>query len=175
MKIREFDWSRGLASLRSLLVELQDYEHGLDSRKPTGEESTDAYLDFALEQCREYAGRILVAESDEAGPDRRRVVRVGLVIVWTRYRSGEPNDIAGEQAYIPDVVVAASHRGRGIGRALLRAAESLARESGADRLGIGVLASNTAAKSLYLAEGFAESEISLEKRLDAQDAPTEPA
>ena len=61
MEIREFDSARDLAAVRSCFVELQDYECGLDPRKPSGEESTDAYLDWTFRHCREYAGRILVA------------------------------------------------------------------------------------------------------------------
>jgi ribosomal protein S18 acetylase RimI-like enzyme len=158
VEIRDFDSSRDLPAVRSCLVELQDHERQLDPRMPTGEESTDAYLDWMFRYCREYDGRLLVAESDSEV--------VGMVMVWTRYHSGEPNEVPGEHAYVPDLVVAASHRGRGTGRALLRAAESLARETGADRLGLSVLAGNTGARSLYAAEGFTEIEVTLEKRLD---------
>lgn len=163
-EIREFDSSKDLPAVRSCLVELQDFEQGLDPRRPSGEQSADAYLDWMFRHCREYDGRILVAESEGEV--------VGVVVVWTRYHSSDPIDIPGEHAYVPDLVVSASHRGRGIGRALLRAAESLAREAGAERLCISVIADNTGAKSLYTAEGFAETDSSLEKRLSQKNAAT---
>ena len=167
VEIREFESSRDLPAVRSCLVELQDFERNLDRRLPSGEQSADAYLDWMFRHCREYDGRILVAESDGEV--------VGVVVVWIRYHSGEPNDIPGEYAYVSDLAVSASHRGRGIGRAFLRAAETLAREAGAERLCVSVKAANTGAKSLYTAEGFAEMEISLEKRLSKKDTATEPA
>ena len=165
--IREFDSSRDLPAVRSCFVELQEFERGLDRRLPSGEQSADAYLDWMFRHCREYGGRILVAESDGEV--------VGVVVVWIRYRSSEPNDIPGEYAYVSDLVVSASHRGRGVGRTLLRAAESSAREAGAERLCVSVKAGNTGAKSLYTAEGFAEADISLEKRLSKKDTAPGPA
>ncbi len=60
-----------------------------------------------------------------------------------------------------------THRGRGIGRALLRAAEARAREAGARSLQLSVKAGNAGASSLYAAEGFRETEIYLEKALPA--------
>ncbi|WP_143650286.1 GNAT family N-acetyltransferase, partial [Streptomyces tricolor] len=51
--------------------------------------------------------------------------------------------------------VADEARGRGIGRALVRAAVAEARRRGARRLTLRVLAHNTPARSLYEAEGFA--------------------
>ncbi|GAA3108956.1 GNAT family N-acetyltransferase [Streptomyces echinatus] len=51
--------------------------------------------------------------------------------------------------------VAEEARGRGIGRALLRAAVAEARDRGARRLTLRVLGHNTPARGLYEAEGFA--------------------
>jgi ribosomal protein S18 acetylase RimI-like enzyme len=108
-------------------------------------------------RCAEFDGVVLVAEADG--------VVTGFVSVWTRYRSPEPNDDPAEHGYVSDLVVSAKHRGSGIGRALLRAAEARARQAGADRLRVSVKAGNTNALSLYSAEGFENSEIYLEKRL----------
>ncbi|WP_329216528.1 GNAT family N-acetyltransferase [Streptomyces sp. NBC_01485] len=46
-------------------------------------------------------------------------------------------------------------RGRGVGRALVRAAVEEARRQGARRITLRVLGHNTAARALYAAEGFA--------------------
>ena len=67
--------------------------------------------------------------------------------------------------YVSDLIVSAAHRGRGIGRRLLRAAEALAREAGARTIRLSVKAGNVGARSLYAAEGFEEAEIYLEKPL----------
>jgi len=61
--------------------------------------------------------------------------------------------------------VRASHRRRGLGRRLLEQAEAFARERGAGRIGIGVIAVNAAARELYRALGYDEVHIELRKRL----------
>jgi ribosomal protein S18 acetylase RimI-like enzyme len=94
---------------------------------------------------------------------------VGFVAVWTRYRSEEPDDDPAPLAFVSDLVVSAEHRGCGIGRALLRAAEAHARAAGAPSLRLSVKAGNTAAISLYAREGFEELEIELEKRLSTKE------
>ncbi len=157
LEIREFDPRRDRQAVRAHVVELQDFERTLDSRIPPGEGVADAYLDVMFRRCREYDGVVLVAELDRAV--------VGFVTVCTRYRSSEPDDDPREHGYISDLVVSATHRGRGIGRTLLRAAEARAREAGARGVRISVKAGNTGALSLYSAEGFEEFEIYLEKSL----------
>ena len=64
-----------------------------------------------------------------------------------------------------DLGVAAGHRGAGLGRALLRAAEARARAAGAPFLRLGGKAGNTAAQALYAAEGFREVDVHLRKVL----------
>ncbi len=155
--IREFDPLRDHDAVRSCAIELQDFEREFDSRLPPGERIADRYLDLMFRRCAEFDGVVLVAEVDGAV--------TGFVSVWTRYRSSEPNDDAAEHGLVSDLVVSAKHRGRGIGRALLRAAEARARQAGADTLRVWVKAGNTSALSLYSAEGFENSEIYLEKRL----------
>jgi ribosomal protein S18 acetylase RimI-like enzyme len=56
---------------------------------------------------------------------------------------------------IQGLEVAESARGRGVGRALLRAAYEACRRQGATRITLRVLAHNTPARALYEAEGFA--------------------
>ena len=157
VEIREYDPTRDHDAVRACCVELQEFERGLDPRMPPGDLIADAYLRLILARCSEFSGVVLVAHID-------RVV-VGYVAVWTRYRSSEPDDDPHEYGFIPDLVVSATHRGRGIGRALLRAAEARVRDVGARSLRLSVKAGNTAARALYSAEGFMESEIYLEKAL----------
>lgn len=157
LEIREFDPPRDRNAVRACFVELQDFERALDPRMPSGEQVADTYLELMFRRCREFDGAVLVAEVD------REVV--GFVTIWARYRSTEPDDDTAEHGFVSDLVVAATNRGRGIGRALLRAAESRARDAGARSLRLSVKADNAAARSLYAAEGFEPSEILLEKRL----------
>ncbi|MFD5340944.1 GNAT family N-acetyltransferase [Streptomyces hawaiiensis] len=55
---------------------------------------------------------------------------------------------------IQGLAVAEGARGRGVGRALVRAAVEEARLRGARRITLRVLGHNTAARALYAAEGF---------------------
>jgi ribosomal protein S18 acetylase RimI-like enzyme len=124
---------------------------------PPGEQIADRYLERMFRRCAEYDGVVLVAETEEAVS--------GFVSVWTRCRSSEPEDDPAEHGYVSDLVVSARHRGCGIGRALLRAAEARVREAGVDSFRVAVKAGNTGALSLYSAEGFEHSALYLEKRL----------
>jgi ribosomal protein S18 acetylase RimI-like enzyme len=155
--IREFDPIRDHDAVRSCTIELQDFERELDPRMPPGEEIADRYLDLMFRRCAEFDGVVLVAEADG--------VVTGFVSVWTRYRSSAPEDDPAEHGYVSDLVVSANHRGGGIGRALLRAAEARTRQAGAHALNVSVKAGNTGAISLYTAEGFENSAFYLEKRL----------
>jgi ribosomal protein S18 acetylase RimI-like enzyme len=60
---------------------------------------------------------------------------------------------------IHDIAVAASHRGRGVGRALLAAAEALARERGCCKLTLEALEGNVGAIGLYRSVGFIAYEL----------------
>ncbi|MCA3179297.1 MAG: GNAT family N-acetyltransferase [Burkholderiaceae bacterium] len=60
---------------------------------------------------------------------------------------------------IHDIAVAASHRGRGVGRALLAAAESLARARGCCKLTLEALEGNATAIGLYRSVGFVAYEL----------------
>jgi ribosomal protein S18 acetylase RimI-like enzyme len=165
--IREFDAQRDGAAIRRAFVELQDFEREIDPRMPTGEAIADAYLKLMFGRGAELAGVILVAEVDDD--------IAGFVSVWTRYRSSEPDDDPSEHGFISDLVVLASHRGRGIGRALLMAAEVRAREAGAQEIRLSVKAGNATARALYETEGYEPTDIYLEKELtEAEDVPPLP-
>ncbi|MFI9805115.1 GNAT family N-acetyltransferase [Streptomyces sp. NPDC052301] len=72
-------------------------------------------------------------------------------------RLGRPTPLAANAhvLQIQGFTVAEEARGRGIGRALIRAAVQEARERGARRLTLRVLGHNTPARTLYASEGFA--------------------
>ncbi|MGI5519707.1 GNAT family N-acetyltransferase [Micromonospora sp. CA-259024] len=73
-------------------------------------------------------------------------------------------------AYLYDIEVVAEHRGRGLGRALLTAAERTAREEGAHALELNVFGSNTTALGLYQSSGYRVTTQQMRKNLrtDAQ-------
>jgi ribosomal protein S18 acetylase RimI-like enzyme len=155
--IREFDESRDGTALRDCFIELQNCERQLDPGKPEGSTIADAYLNRMLARCREWDGRVFVAEV--AGQV------AGFVCVWARVQPDEPDDDPTQYAYVSDLVVGGAYRRRGIGSRLLSAAEDYARMRGAASLRIGVLARNAAARHLYESAGFEEHEVELAKRL----------
>src|SRR5688572_16128591 len=143
--IRQFQHGDGDAC-RACVVELQDAERQFDPRLRTGDSMADEYLRHMHVRCREYAGTILVAQHADA--------IVGLVMLLTRVPFETLAEPPGHYALVAELVVRASSRGRGVGRALLRAAERLAHESGVTELRIGVLSNNLSARNLYIGEGF---------------------
>jgi len=155
--IRDYEPGRHRDRLRSCIVELQEFERGLEPALPRGEEMADAYLAFLLKRCSEADGRVLVAEVDH--------VVVGFVGVLAKVAPTEPDDDPMPYAYISDLVVLPRYRQRGIGRALLAQAEAFARSSGARILRVGVLAKNDPAARLYRAIGFSDYQVQLVKRL----------
>ena len=77
---------------------------------------------------------------------------------------GVRDDHAGA-AFVWDVEVLPEHRGRGIGRATMLAAEDLARELGCDRLGLNVFGHNPVARGLYESLGYATTSLQMSKDL----------
>lgn len=154
-------------SCRACIVELQEAERHIDARLRRGEEIADQYLRVMHARCREYGGIILVAEL--AGEV------VGLALVLVRVPFEELDEPPGEYAIVAELVVRDAYRRRGIGAALLRAAERHARDAGASELRIGVLSGNHAAHALYGREGFSPYLETLTKPLmpEAQSRDTE--
>lgn len=76
---------------------------------------------------------------------------------------------------VHDIAVLPSHRGRGIGRAMLRAMEAHARERGCCKITLEVREDNPLAHGLYRSEGYGGAELGdsrvqylfLEKALDS--------
>lgn len=60
---------------------------------------------------------------------------------------------------VHDMSVLPEHRGRGVGRALLKAVEAEARRRGACKITLEVLSGNDRAKALYLALGYGDYQL----------------
>jgi ribosomal protein S18 acetylase RimI-like enzyme len=156
-RIRDYDPARDAPGLHACFVELQEYERALDPTLLPGEAIARPYLERMLERCRDWSGKVFVAEDGGA--------LAGFVCVWARVPQEELDQDPREQAYVSDLVVRADRRGRGIGRALLRRAEEYARAEGAPALGIGVLVRNRGALDLYRELGFGDYLLQLRKEL----------
>jgi GNAT superfamily N-acetyltransferase len=128
------------------VVELQEFERAIDPRLRPGEAMADAYWENVQLRCARANGQVFVAEQDGSV--------IGFVSVLASEPFTELDDPPGTYGLVTDVVVLPSHRGRRIGTQLLQHAEAFARTAGATELRIGVLAGNSAARRLYLSEGF---------------------
>lgn len=156
MEIRRFR-PEDAGQVTGCIVELQDYERAIDPRVLPGDAVEGWYLDGLLKLCAEQDGTLFVAEDG------------GQVVGFAAVQCKVPNEDADEARYefglISDLGVNRSHRGRGIGRALIAACESFAREREARWLRIGVLGRNAVARGLYERCGFEDRQVVLEKTL----------
>jgi len=152
-----FDESRHLDGVRECLIELQDFERGIDPRMPPGAAIADAYLAEMFDRCKECGGRILVAEVHGNV--------AGYATILPKVRSEQIEDGNIEYGLISDLVVLESYRRLGLGKKLLEAAEQYARACKVKYLRIGVLAGNRVARSLYEVAGFSPLYTELEKVL----------
>jgi ribosomal protein S18 acetylase RimI-like enzyme len=82
-----------------------------------------------------------------AGPDGLAVLRFRPAI-WTE----------ALECYLAELYVVPDERGRGLGRALMRAAITLARVRGADHMDLGTGENDVAARALYESLGFSNRE-----------------
>jgi ribosomal protein S18 acetylase RimI-like enzyme len=88
--------------------------------------------------------------------------------LWVR---ADPDRVAG--AYVQDIEVYESHRGRGLGRAAMLAAERVARDAGCTELGLSVFGFNATARHLYDSLGYRVVITRMAKALvDAPSAST---
>ncbi|MFD3536967.1 GNAT family N-acetyltransferase [Streptomyces sp. NPDC058664] len=87
--------------------------------------------------------------------DHLVAVRGGAVVGYVRVVPPTPLAANAHVRQIQGLVVAGPARGRGVARALLRAAADKARADGALRITLRVLGHNAPARALYASEGFA--------------------
>ncbi|MGW5775196.1 N-acetyltransferase family protein [Streptomyces sp. NPDC003863] len=78
----------------------------------------------------------------------------GAVVGYVRVVPPTPLAATAHVRQIQGLAVAGSARGKGVARALLRAAMDRAREEGAVRITLRVLGHNAPARALYASEGF---------------------
>jgi ribosomal protein S18 acetylase RimI-like enzyme len=84
-------------------------------------------------------------------------VAVGYVVVAFGYSL----EFRGRDAFVDELYVAPTHRGRGLGRAALREAERCCLEAGIRALHLEVRPGKTEARGLYASAGYADREYYL--------------
>jgi ribosomal protein S18 acetylase RimI-like enzyme len=107
--------------------------------------------------CRERAGTVTFVAEDEGRP-------VGFVILLTDL----PDDVTQTpQAFIAYIAVVKEHRGRGVGRALLRTVAEESRRHNLPHIALMVSADNPRARRLYESEGFVAERVLMTRRVPA--------
>ncbi|MDH4141183.1 MAG: GNAT family N-acetyltransferase [Chloroflexota bacterium] len=82
-------------------------------------------------------------------------------VVWF----GPTGAIGSGEAFIWDIEIHERYRGRGLGRAALSALEPIVRGLGYGSIGLHVFGDNEIARRLYRSSGYAETDITMRKRL----------
>lgn len=156
--IRDYAPASDREAVIACVAGLQDYERALDAELPPGERVARRYVDAMLHRCRAYKGRVMVAV------DGGEVV--GFLCVLARVPEQQVDETARPHALVGELYLDPGQRSQGTGRRLLEAGEAFARDQGAQRLRVQVLAANGIARSLYASAGFHDRLIELEKRLN---------
>jgi GNAT superfamily N-acetyltransferase len=104
----------------------------------------------------------------EVAEDLSSGERLGLL-----WHARDPREGGREILWLYDIFVEESHRGRGVGRALMRVLEERARETGIGRIELNVFGDNAAARRLYESLGYRESARQLFKELPPEEAAPE--
>jgi GNAT superfamily N-acetyltransferase len=150
----------GLGALAPLWAELHQHHRDVSEYPalvPDPERSWAHRLDWYRRLLA--GGASYVTASDDEG----RLIGYAVVA----FESG-PDDtfaVEGGTAEVVSLVVTRDRRSAGVGRALLRAAEGLARDHGFDTIKVAVMTGNTRAQSFYEASGYAAVEHVLYRRL----------
>lgn len=91
---------------------------------------------------------------------------IGYAMVATADGPDDTFEVRGGVAEVVTLIVASDLRSSGLGRALLSAAEDIARNRGYDTVRIAVMSGNSRAQSFYAARGYSVAEHVLLRRLE---------
>jgi ribosomal protein S18 acetylase RimI-like enzyme len=145
------------AQVLAIARDLQAHEAVLFDRSKSPEEIGGWYVDAVQKEVVEHNGHFLVAEQDG--------VIAGYATLLFRDSTEARDEVHYTYAHVGDLGVLQSHRGHGIGSALLAECEAIARAAGQKWLQLGVIAHNAGAVRLYERSGFRALFHTMEKKL----------
>ena len=146
------------SAVLAIIRDLQRHEGAFDPRLKLPEEIGGWYIRELQASVEKHKGRLLVAEADG--------VVAGYACLLVDVSSADQREeILYSYSQVSDLAVLRTHRGRGLGRALIAACEGIAREQGQKWIRLGVLAANQDARRFYARSGFSEMWLTLEKDL----------
>jgi ribosomal protein S18 acetylase RimI-like enzyme len=148
-------------ALELCFTELQNFERTIEPNRVEPEIVAADYIEELFADCVYHNGVVLIAEEDNRF--------AGFACVLSQVHSNSVIEKHRDHAYVTDLYVRESSRGRGIGEQLMRAAEEYALACGAARIRVGVLAANNVAHGLYRKLGYRDYEVILEKTIPAAE------
>jgi ribosomal protein S18 acetylase RimI-like enzyme len=153
--------SEGLDELGPLWRELHRHHREVSDYEPLVEDF-DASWASRLRFYRQLlaSGASYLTATDDDG------LLVGYSMVALDKGSDDTFEVQGGRAEVVTLVVSPDRRSGGVGRALIAAAESIARDNGFDTVKIAVMSGNDRALEFYEANGYSVAEHVLYRRLE---------
>ena len=145
----------------ALHQELQSYERAFRQSRATGRDVSEQQVaEYEATLTEDAANaRLLVAERD------------GALIGFTFFLAeGEMLEADPAQVYVQDIMVTASARRTGVGRALMDQIRRFMAERGIRRIDLQVLVGNDAALAFYRSQGFETAYLGLKAFHDTDPA-----
>lgn len=149
--------------LVKLMELLQDVESELHPNRPSGSKIGNGHFAYLEEIVKKQDGQIYVAQSKEG--------IIGFVVCFVEeLDEGDLHIVDQERkyGYISDLYVLATMRERGVGAALMKAAEEHFLDLKLEVVRVGLLCSNERAAKFYHKAGYQPYEIVYEKRLQKE-------
>lgn len=115
--------------------------------------------------------QVLEAMNSVLGDNAIFVAESGMVLGFVEVRRETEVFSDVPQAYVSFIAVAESAQRRGVGRALLGAAENWAREQGLNVMSLHLFAANSGARAFYEQLGFQEDIVKLVRIVQEQAKP----
>lgn len=144
-------------ALRTLVLQLHESLRPLDADLAPGTQIIDKHFADIVQFARDTEGLILLAEDNAQA--------VGYVCLYGRITPGEQDELPAPYSFMAELYVLPEYQRQGIGRELVARAEAHARELGACKIELKVLAPNTPAQAFYTALDYAPRIIVMQKKL----------
>ncbi len=156
------------------------------SLRPMSEAEIDAWYDAALEsyiasrtrngEPADVARRVAEQQHADYFPDRRPAPGHELLVVeddgrqvgmiWTAPHQRRPDD--ANVAFIYNIEIDESRRGRGVGRVALALIEARLVAAGVTRIELNVFGDNRRARHIYVSSGYHETSVQMAKELKVE-------
>lgn len=147
--------------VKDLLLQLQIFLSVLDSEHvlTVKENYRDAYFAHTMQEMQTVPSAAILAVDDG------KAIGVALCKIMPPSAESRITTTCPKTGFISDLVVSEPHRRKGVGRALLSAAERFFRENGCARYQLCVFAPNKGAIEFYRSTGMTDNCLFLDKKL----------